>query len=261
MMEKATITGNGLKYKRYGQGEPLLLLHGYPLDHSIWEPTAKLLENDFNLILPDLPGFGKSHTLAGECTLKGYTDAILGLLDALQIERAYLCGHSMGGYIALAFACLNPQRLRGLCLVASQAIADTPEKREARLQQAERVLVQGVGEVVAGMPALLTVDVTLQEHLRQLILEQSPQGVAWALRAMATRGDSISCLKELNMRVAIIHGRADKIIPIEKAQEMHQACRDGNLATIEGAGHMPMMETPLATAEVIRSLRAGRRSS
>ncbi len=254
-MNKASLNGLQLAYERFGRGTPLVLIHGYPLDHTIWNPVVPLLESGFDLILPDLRGFGQSDTVRTQYTLTDMAADLAALLDFLKIKTAVIAGHSMGGYVALAFARRYPLRVRGLGLVASQAIADPPEKKPARTQMADRVETNGVGEVAESMPALLTADADLQAALKQLILRQPREGVAGALRAMANRPDSTDILSTFDFPVAIIHGLADKIIPIESARDVRAAVKKGYLVEIEGAGHMPMMEAQQVTAEALNTLR------
>src|SRR5690606_26707198 len=110
-MNKLNVNGIELAYARRGKGSPLVLLHGYPLDHHIWDAVTPLLENEFDLILPDLRGFGQSTTVETPYTLDDFAADIAGLLDQLGIPKAALAGHSMGGYVALAFVNRYPERV------------------------------------------------------------------------------------------------------------------------------------------------------
>jgi len=249
------INGLDLAYERKGRGTPLILIHGYPLDHTIWQPLVPFLENWFDLIMPDLRGFGQSPPAGSTTQLSDMAGDLIALMDFLLIEKALVAGHSMGGYVSLALGRQYTSRLLGMGLVATQAIADTPEKRIARNQLAERVEKNGVGEVADSMPALLTSDERIQGSLRELILNQSALGVASALRAMADRPDSMDVLASFNFPVVIIHGLADRIMPIERAREMQTIVKKGSLVEIEGVGHMPMMEAPQATAEALKELQ------
>ena len=254
-MQKTLVNGIELAFERRGRGKPLVLIHGYPLDHSIWEPVVPLLENDFDLILPDLPGFGESGVPKGNILLTGMAEDIAALLDTLKINKAAMVGHSMGGYVALAFARGFPKRLLGLGLVASQGLADSPEKKAGRYQEAEHILAQGVTETANDMATKLTDNHNLQAQLKELILKQNPQGLAGALKGMAERQDSMKLLQELNIHVALVHGLADKLIPPERARAISKIVKNGHLTEIEEAGHMPMMETPQVTAEALKILK------
>jgi pimeloyl-ACP methyl ester carboxylesterase len=243
-MLKTIVNDFELAYERYGRGTPLVLIHGYPLDHTIWNPVVPLLEDNFDVILPDLRGFGQSGTTQAHFRLADMAADLAALLDLLNIEKTVIAGHSMGGYIALAFARAYPRRIIGLGLVASQALPDAPEKKTGRTQEAEHILAYGVGDVAEGMSIKLTADPVLQTRLKELMLQQRPEGLAGALRAMAERPDSTDILSTSRFPVAIIHGLSDQLVPIERAREARAALKKGSLVEIEGVGHMPMMEAP-----------------
>jgi len=253
-MLKTNVNGIELAYERRGQGTPLVLIHGYPLDHTIWDPVVPLLEKHFDLILPDLRGFGQSATTPTPYLLADMAADIAALLDFLKIEKAAIAGHSMGGYVTLAFARAYPGRLPGLGLVASQALADPPEKKAGRYQEAEHILAHGVGEVAEDMSLKLTDDPVLQTRLKELMLRQDPEGMAGALRAMAGRLDSTGILSAFDFPVVLVHGQADKLVPVERARLLRAALKQGTLVEIEWVGHMPMMEAPQATADALKTL-------
>src|SRR4030095_14128175 len=119
-MEKIKINDIELAYVRRGKGTPLVLLHGFPLDHHLWDAVSSLLEDKFDLILPDLRGFGESTTVDSPYSMDDYASDIAGLLDQMGIPKGAIAGHSMGGYVALAFARLYPGRVSGLALISSQ---------------------------------------------------------------------------------------------------------------------------------------------
>ena len=254
-MLKANINGIEIAYKRWGNGAPLVLIHGHPLDHTIWEPVVPLLENDFDMILSDLRGFGQSETVRTSYLLSDMAADIAALLDHLKIEKAAIAGHSMGGYIALAFARAYPERVRGLGLVASHVFTDPPERKLSRYETAAEIERQGVGILADTFPAKLTADAALQSVLREIILRQSAHGAAESLRAMAERADSSVLLAGFNFPVVVIHGTADVLIPVERACEAKALAKKIHLVEIEGTGHMPMMEAPQRTAEALMALK------
>jgi 3-oxoadipate enol-lactonase len=254
-MDTIFLNGFKLAYERRGKGTPLVLLHGYPLDHTIWEPVLPLLEDDFELILPDLRGFGESDGSKSTYGMADLAADIAGLLTALDIWQAAIAGHSMGGYVALAFARAYPQRVLGLGLVASQVLADTPEKKAGRYQEADDILAHGVRTVAEGMSVKLTGDPGLQARLKALIMRQRPEGLAGALRAMADRPDSSGLLPGCNFPIVLIHGLADALIPVERARSVKAAVPQAQLTEIPGSGHMPMMEAPQVTAEALKNLK------
>ena len=253
-MEKANINGIQIAYTRKGTEKPLLLIHGYPLDHTIWDEVLPLLENDFEIITPDLRGFGQSEVVESQYKITDMAADIADLLDQLEIEKAAIAGHSMGGYIALAFARAYPERVLGLGLVASQAPADPPERKQGRYDTAAEIMKTGVGTVAESMPAKLTPDERVQAFVRGLIAKQQPVGLAGALKAMAEREDSTSILSSFKFPVAIVHGKVDELIPIQRAQDIKAAIPYATLTELSGVGHMPMLENPQATATTLKNL-------
>lgn len=253
-MEKINVNDIQLAYERRGMGTPLVLLHGFPLDHHLWDEVVPLLEDTFDLIVPDLRGFGGSTMGEIPGSLDTYASDIAGLLDHLGIQQAAIAGHSMGGYIALAFVRLYPERVRGLGLVASQVLADTPERKEGRYKSAADVAENGIGSVVDTMTTKFTPDERLQTYARQSMERQQPAAYIGALRAMAERRDSTSLLSTFNFPIVIVHGDADALVPIDRAREVKEALPQAHLVEISGAGHMPMMEDREKTAEALKHL-------
>jgi len=253
-MKKIQINNITLAYERLGKGMPLMLIHGYPLDHTSWDEVASLLENKFDVILPDLRGFGQSTTVETPYTISDMADDLAGLLDRLKIEKVALAGHSMGGYVALAFAKKYPQRVSGLGLVSSQAVADSPEGKDRRYQTAADVAEKGVGVVAEAMTPKLSADASVQAFVRDVIVKQSKSGVIGALKAMAEREDLMAYLSSVTFPVVLIHGNADVLIPIERAKEIKTVLPSAQLVELQGAGHMPMMEFARETAEGLKFL-------
>lgn len=251
-IQKLNIDGVNIAYGRRGRGAPLVLIHGYPLDHSIWDEIVPLLENDFDLIIPDLRGFGQSDVMEADDSIMLYASDIAGLLTRLKIKKAFLAGHSMGGYVALAFARGYAERVSGLAMVASQTLSDPPDRKEARYATAKQVVEQGVGVVVESMSPKLSADPRIQDFARELILKQPPLGIFSALYAMADRPDSGDIFAAFPFPVVVIHGDADALIPVERGREMKAALASARYVELPGVGHLPMMENPPAVAEALR---------
>jgi len=253
-MNAIAVNGINLAYARRGKGTPLMLVHGYPLDHTSWDEVASLLENEFDVITPDLRGFGQSTTVETPYTISDMADDLAGLLDHLGIKKIALAGHSMGGYIALAFAKKYSQRVSGLGLVSSQAAADSPEGKDRRYQTAADVAQKGVGIVAEAMTPKLSTDVRVQAFVRAVIEQQSSPAVIGALKAMAGREDLMAHLSSTTFPVVLIHGNADVLIPIERAKEIKAVLPSAQFVELQGAGHMPMMEFARETAENLKFL-------
>jgi 3-oxoadipate enol-lactonase len=253
-MQKEKLNGVEISYERRGRGTPLVLIHGYPLDHSIWDEVAGLLENDFDLILPDLRGFGESTTVETPYGMDAIAEDIAQLLKKLGIEKAALAGHSMGGYVALAFAKKYPDQVSGLALVSSQLLADPADRKEGRYKTAAEVAEKGVS-AVAGMTDKLSIDQGIRDSVRPLIERQSKSGVIGALKAMAEREDATSSLPDFKFPVVLVHGDADQLIPIDRAREVKGVRAASHLTELPGVGHLPMLEAPEQTAETLKLLK------
>ena len=246
------IEGVRIAYTRRGKGPPLVLVHGYPLDRSIWNPVASMLEGEFDVITPDLRGFGDSEVRDAGRAIVAYAADVAGLTDRLGATRAFVAGHSMGGYVALALLRQYPERLMGLALVASQMMPDSPDRRQGRYAAAREVLEKGVGPVVEAMAPKLTGDEGVQAAVRAVISRQRPAGLASALEAMAERPDSTDVVSRFQMPMVVVHGEADALIPVERAREMKAALPSAHYVELAGAGHMPMMEDPGGVSAALR---------
>jgi len=253
-MEKIDVNGIQLAYDRRGKGAPLVLLHGYPLDHHLWDEVIPLLEDTFDVIAPDLRGFGESTIADSSPTMEDYASDIAGLLDYLGIQKTAIVGHSMGGYVALAFVRLYPDRVTGLGLVSSQVLADPPDRKEGRYKSAKEVAENGIGSVVATMTPRFTADEKLQAFARTSMEQQQPAAYIGALKAMAERMDSTPLLSMLKFPVVIIHGDSDALIPVDRAREVKATLPQAHLVEVSGAGHMPMVEAKEKTAEALKHL-------
>lgn len=253
-MQKINVNGIELAYERRGKGTPLVLLHGFPLDHHTWDFVAPMLEGTFDLILPDLRGFGGSSTVDSQYTLDDFASDIAGLLDHLGIQKAAIAGHSMGGYIALAFAKLYPDKVSGLGLVSTQTLADPPDRKEGRYKSAAEVAEKGISGVVEAMKPKFSPSEEHQNAVTAIMQRQQPSAFIGALKAMAERMDTSSMLADLNIPVVVIHGDADSLVAVDRAREMKSAVPSAHFVELKGVGHLPMMEAVKETAEALKRL-------
>jgi pimeloyl-ACP methyl ester carboxylesterase len=181
---------------------------------------------------------------------------IAALLDQLGVHKVVLAGHSMGGYISLAFAQAYPDRVAGLALVTSQAAADTPERRQGRYRLADEVKRKGLKAVVNANLERYSPDPAVRERARVLMMTCQKKGVIAALKGMAERPDSTEALAGLQAPTVIVAGGADAIVSAEKAQEMVQMLSRGWLVEVPGGGHLPMYEAPQIVAKALMDLLA-----
>ncbi len=254
-MQTVKVNGISLAYERQGQGIPLLLVHGFPLDHVAWQPLLPFLAQHFDVIVPDLRGLGASEMpSSGPYTMADLAADLAELLDHLGIRKTCIAGHSMGGYVTLAFARAYPERVQGLGLVASQAAPDTPERKSGRYTQAERVLAEGLEFLADAMAPKLSANPDNIPFFREMILRQPPKGIAGALQAMAERPDSLDLLASFAFPVTLVYGLADELIPPERSRETAAHLPNASLLELPGVGHSPALESPAETAEALKKL-------
>ncbi|HEX8860023.1 MAG TPA: alpha/beta fold hydrolase [Actinomycetes bacterium] len=232
----------------YGVGTPVVLLHAFPLDSRMWLPQVEAL-GGYEVIVPDLRGFGAGAALAGEVSdMDLMADDIALLLDERKLERVVLCGLSMGGYVALAFARRHMDRLGGLVLCDTRAGADSDDAHAARLAMVERVLAEGVGFLPETMVPRLLGETARRDQpelvasVTQTILDQHPRGIAAAQRGMAARPDSTEVLRRITVPTLVITGLEDTLIEPEESREMAASIRDSRLVQVPGAGHLVNLE-------------------
>lgn len=239
-----------------GKGPPILLLHGFPFDHTIWAEVRQGLKG-YRTIAPDMRGHGQSPTPAGPWTIRDLADDAIALLDRLRIDRAYWLGHSIGGYIALAAYRMAPGRFQGIGLIASQAEADSEEARGNRAKLAAKVQAEGSRAAADAMlPKLFSPDLPESDpnraRIRVIIEATSPNAIAATLGALASRDDQTDLLPRIETPLLVAAGEKDAIIPLAKAEAVAQKCPRGTLVALK-AGHMPMLEDPAGLEQAIRT--------
>lgn len=234
-----------------GMGPPVLLVHGFPLDHGMWAEQLEFLAVRSRVIAPDLRGFGTSGETPGTVTMERLADDLAELLDALRVtEPVVLAGLSMGGYVAWQFWRRHAARLRALILCDTRAAADTEEVARARGGLAARVLREGSSVLVEAMlpkllgPGTSTTCPELVASARRMIEGTSPEGAAAALRGMALRPDVRSWLPEIEVPSLVIVGEHDAISPPEEMLAMAAALPSAQAVTIPRAGHLAPWENP-----------------
>lgn len=265
-MSKTRVRGIEMAYDVEGSGPPVLLLHGYPFNRSMWREQVLALRESFRVITPDLRGLGESEAAGDEpAPMIEMARDVDALLDHLQVDRVVLGGLSMGGYVALAFVRRFPLRVRALVLADTRAQADTDEARASREEQARKILEQGMSAIAEDFlkkvlaPETLTGRPEERERVREMILSTKPEGAAAALRGMAARSDQTSFLPNILAPTLVLVGSEDKLATPEDAELMRREIRGSRLETIEGAGHLSNIERPAqfnsALSEFLRTLQ------
>ncbi|MEE3371705.1 MAG: alpha/beta fold hydrolase [Planctomycetota bacterium] len=236
-----------------GAGQPLLFIHGFPLDHTMWQFQIEDLSRDFRIIAPDLRGFGASELNDAPMSMAQFADDLDRLLSALEVDSPVnVCGLSMGGYIAWEFWRRHPQRLSRLILCDTRAAADDSDTQTTRRTTAERVLRDGTEFLAKMMIPKLFAQETLEqrsvlvEATRQRLLHTSPVTIAAALNGMAKREDATAWLSEIHIPALLLCGVSDSITPVAEMQQIAATLPNSRYATIPQAGHMAPLENPQA---------------
>ena len=257
---KIRVNDVDLAYDDHGIGIPIIFLHAFPLNRSMWDgiTTALLEDQRYRLVTLDWRGFGESDITSDISTMDMFADDVVALMDALGMRQAVICGLSMGGYAAFALWRKYASRIQGLILADMRPGADNDEGKANREQLAQLVESHGV-DVVADMqvPRLLS-EYTRQQHpeveirVRQMIGATTPQGVASASRGMAQRHDSTNLLQDITCSTLILVGEQDAITPPATAQDYASKIPNAQFAVIPRAGHLSNVEQPEAYLEQMR---------
>jgi 3-oxoadipate enol-lactonase len=249
-----------LAYEDVGNGPPVVLLHGYPFNRSMWREQAEMLGEHYRVITPDLRGHGETNATQEPATMDSMAQDVAALLDELEIKRAIVGGLSMGGYVALAFyRRFGLQRVRALILADTRSQADTQDARRNREEQAEKILKQGMSSIADDFlkkvltPATLSEQPEITERVRKMIVTTKAQGAAAALRGMAVRQDQTDFLPEIIAPTLIIVGSEDQLTPPVDAELMHQEIRGSRLEIIEGASHLSNLERPIEFNRAVKN--------
>jgi 3-oxoadipate enol-lactonase len=257
-MKSISVNDISISYRDSGSGVPLLLVHGFPFDHAMWNGQIDAISERHRVIAPDLRGFGQSELGEGGTTMERMADDLAGLLDALKIdEPIVLCGLSMGGYIAFEFWRKHAARLKALILCDTRAAADKPEAAANRLTMADRVLREGPRPLVDSMLLKLFSPRTRDEHphlvneIERIMLRADPRGIASAARAMAQRRDFSADVQDISCPTLVLVGADDALSPPAEMQALAAAIPNAEYRTIPDAGHLSPLEQPTAVNAAI----------
>lgn len=241
-----------IHYTSRGAGKAIMLIHGFPTDGSTWQYITSALSAKYRLIIPDLPGAGKSPLPAFPLTVEYMAQSVLEILDKEKITKAIVAGHSMGGYTALEMAAKQPERFAGLSLIHSSAYQDSEEKKEAR-RKANRIIEKGRdGQRVFLLGAAPNMFATKYadnhpEKLNAFVekgMELPGANLVAFYNAMIQREDTTSILKNANFPVQWIIGEDDHVIPKKDLLEQSALPNISDVELYDGCGHLSMEEMP-----------------
>lgn len=248
------LEGSPITYIDEGEGQPIVLLHGFCGSSRYWEEVLPELSKKYRVIAPDLPGHGQSDSISNGTTIEKIAESIKAVIDGLKLGKVTMFGHSLGGYITLAFAEKYTDQLNGFSLVHSTAFPDSDEAKKGRTANVEKVEQQGIHSLIDGLvPKLFAPDHKDEKYVKtakEIGYETTSDGAIHALQAMKDRPDRNYVLKETELPVLLLAGEKDQIIPAEKTFSVTKPNISQSLIT--GAGHMSMYENP---QELIRVMQ------
>jgi pimeloyl-ACP methyl ester carboxylesterase len=248
-----------------GSGDAIVLIHGFPLTRDVWDSQTERLSRQMRVIRPDLRGMGRSSAPDGPYLMEALAGDVAAALDALGIERAGIVGHSLGGYVAMAFCRMYSERVTRLALVCSRLASDSPQAAKSREdladlaereQRTDTIVDSYVPRLFA--PWLLENRSPLVDRVRAMALQNSVTGASAMLRGMAQRVDASDIAEDLDMPVLIVAGGADQVVPLDEARQMCRTFPNAQLQVLERSGHLPMLEQAEELSDLLLRFAEGR---
>ena len=248
-----TVNVNGITicYDDLGKGEiPIIFIHGFPFDKSSWDPQMDFLKKTNRVIAYDIRGFGNSTTDNEKASIGLFAADLILFMDVLQINKAIVCGLSMGGYILLNAVNRYPNRFEALILSDTQCIADSPEVKEKRNKTIEQIKSNGITDFASAFIAAVFCEESLAnkhelvEKIEKIILSTSPETFTGTLNAMAQRQEMCTWLNKISVPTLILCGKEDEVIPLTQSKFLQNKIINSTLHSIDGAGHLSNLEQP-----------------
>jgi len=231
----------------------VVLIAGFPLTREIWDAQSDALSQRYRVVRPNLRGTVRSGSADGPYLMERLAADIAAALDALGIDRVAVAGHSLGGYVAMAFARMFAERVSRVALICSRLRADAPEQAAARRDLADRVerddSVQPAVEAYVPRlfaPQTLRERPNLVDRVREIASHIPPAGAAALLRGMSMRSSAEDVAPDLDMPACVVAGGCDQVVSTEEARAMAAAFPRGRIVVCEESGHLPMLEEPEA---------------
>lgn len=257
MQEKMlNINANSIFYRINGEGRAVILIHGFGEDGRIWDEMVNSLEKNYRCIVPDLPGSGISEAWESKnISIADYAEAIHQIVEDEQLKDFCMIGHSMGGYVTLAYADAYPQRLTGIGLFHSTALADAEEKKESRKKAIAFIQENGPLKFLqTSIPGLFAPEHSNLQALKQLLDQASSfsgETLIQYYTAMMQRKDLTKVLVNSNIPVLLIAGIDDQAIPFEQSLKESSLAAETHFHVLRYTAHMGMMEEPEKAIDIL----------
>ena len=247
---KTVINDIAVNYTEHGmpQGLPVVFIHGFPFSHEMWEPQMNVLPSNIHSLAYDVRGHGATDVGDGQFTIELFVDDLIALLDKHSIEKAVLCGLSMGGYIALRAFERSPDRVQGLILCDTKSESDTDAAKIRRATTMKAVKAAGILAFAEDFVRTVFWEKTFETNssvitfIKQIICANSARGICGTLLALASRTDTTSALASINIPTCIIVGEHDKLTLPADAQAMHARIAGSELHILPQSAHMSNLE-------------------
>lgn len=261
LMATTHLHGYKIAYNTTGQGNAVVLLHGFCESSHIWNSFVAELSQQYTVVTIDLPGFGASDMIESY-TISALADAVVQVLDVLELKTCVLIGHSMGGYVAVDFAQRYSVRLKGLGFFHSHPFADNEEKKKNRLKAIEFIQKHGVTPFVTHLftnlfaPQFVIENPAVVEDFIDECTTQHRDAVIAASRAMMEREDKSAVLKHLRCPVLFIIGEQDTSIPLQQSFSQVALALQSEVHLLQGIGHLGMLEAKEQSLDIVRGFLA-----
>jgi 3-oxoadipate enol-lactonase len=233
----------------------LILIHAFPVDAAMWDEQVAALGGEAEVLAPHLPGFGGMPPAGDVMTMEVAGDHVAAEMTRAGIDRAVVCGLSMGGYVAFAMWRRHRDRIAGLVLADTRAEPDDEAGRERRRQVAEKARANGSGAIADEPPPLLSerADPARWERVREMIRRQPGDSIAAASLGLGERADARPLLPGIDVPTTVIVGAQDTLTPAPMSEAMVTAIPGADLVVLEGAGHLSNLEAPEGFTEALRA--------
>ncbi|WP_047152329.1 alpha/beta fold hydrolase [Aneurinibacillus tyrosinisolvens] len=254
-MKRMNVNGIEMAYEDRGQGDPVVLLHGFCGSSAYWDEIIPKLESKYRVIVPDLRGHGKTAVPEGTYSMEQMAEDIKNLLASLDVSEVKLLGHSLGGYVTLAFAEKYSDMLTGFGLIHSTGLPDDAKAKEGRMKGIETLETEGIEPFADNLVPKLFSSQNINnlgpavEKTKAIALATDPRGAINTLRGMMERPDRTQVIASTNKAVLLVAGSDDGVIPPDKVFSAEQQLVLSE--TIENAGHMSMLEKPDELAGIL----------
>lgn len=244
---RISFADGSIRYKIEGQGPAIVFIHGFMENARIWRSMVPKFSSKFTVVRINLPGHGKSSVFGNIHTMEFMAEAVNAVLEAENIKKAMLVGHSMGGYVSLAFAEAYKDKVSALVLFSSICFDDTPERKHERDRAAKAAEAHKMKYITSVIPNLFHVRSGLKASkkifkLVKIASKQPKEGIVAAIKGMRDRKDRSHVIRDAEFPLLFLAGQDDFLIPLERVQEMHRIQPEASITVIEQCGHVGFLE-------------------